>query len=165
MCTYKIKLINELQTSLLGKKLSNICFKNKIIIYLNGEIGAGKTTLIRAFIKQMGYNKIIKSPTYTIIEKYNIKNIILLHIDLYRINNIHELEILGLNEYIEKSSICLIEWPKNGIKYIKKPDINIDLSYIDNYRKAKIKYKSLIGKKIINKLINNNNFTKIKNIY
>ncbi|WDR80458.1 tRNA (adenosine(37)-N6)-threonylcarbamoyltransferase complex ATPase subunit type 1 TsaE [Candidatus Purcelliella pentastirinorum] len=165
MCTYKIKLINELQTSSLGEKLSNTCFKKKVLIYLNGEIGTGKTTLIRAFIKQMGYNKFIKSPTYTIIEKYNIKNIILLHIDLYRINNIHELEILGLKEYIEESSICLIEWPKNNIKYIKKPDININLSYIDNHREAKIKYKSIRGKKIINKLINNNNFINIKYIY
>ena len=107
---------------------------NKLFL-LNGEIGSGKTTLIKYFLKKLMVNSNVSSPTFNIINEYiNHNNEHFFHFDLYRIKSIEELHVIGFNEYIDSKKICFIEWPEIAT------DI-IFYDYLDIYIKADINEK------------------------
>lgn len=105
-----------------GMKLAKRLPPN-FILYLQGELGAGKTVLARGILRGFGYQKAIKSPTYTIIEPYELENKIF-HMDLYRLSSKEALEELGLRDYFGQG-ICLIEWAERGEGYLPIPDLRI----------------------------------------
>jgi tRNA threonylcarbamoyladenosine biosynthesis protein TsaE len=97
-----------------------------LVIYLSGPLGAGKTTFVRAMLRALGYEGRVKSPTYSLVESYEVAGLDVLHLDLYRINNPGELEFLGLDDMPEKA-ICLVEWPENGERSLPEADLVIKI--------------------------------------
>jgi len=122
-----IKLPTEQATLDLGKKLAQIITPPRVI-YLEGELGAGKTTLVRGYLRGLGITGPIKSPTYTLIEPYEINDIRIYHIDLYRIADPAELEYIGLGDYFKQDCITLIEWPERGTGVLPTADITCKLT-------------------------------------
>jgi len=106
-----------------------------LVIWLAGDLGAGKTTFARAFIHALGYQGRVKSPTYGLLEHYQLASVQVLHMDLYRISDPGELEFLGLADLLDDNTIVLIEWPENGGHWLPKPDFIFKFAYASPGRK------------------------------
>jgi tRNA threonylcarbamoyladenosine biosynthesis protein TsaE len=121
----------------LGAELAAIC-QTPCVIYLVGELGAGKTTFVRGFLHYLGHHGIVKSPTYTVVEPYQFNEIRVFHFDLYRLTDASELDFIGIHDYFAKDTICLIEWPERGEKILPKADLVCRISYCANGRLVEI---------------------------
>ena len=113
-----------------------------LVIYLHGDLGAGKTTFTRAVLRQLGYEGRVKSPTYGLMEEYPVANMHLVHLDLYRIEAAGELEFLGLDDLHYPQSVFLIEWPENGDSYLPQADLTINFSYSDDQRELEFVFQN-----------------------
>ena len=123
-------------------------------IHLEGDLGAGKTTLVRGFIQGLGYSGAVKSPTYTLIEPYEFMDKIVYHLDLYRLADGEELEYLGVRELSDENAISLIEWPQNGQGYLPAVDLLLALRVIGSKREIGMTPVSSTGAAIVDKLQN-----------
>ena len=108
-------------TELFGAELWRSLPK-KCLVFLQGDLGAGKTTLVRAYLRAAGYTGTVKSPTYTLVEEYQVNNQKILHFDLYRLSDPEELEWLGIWDYLTQECVCFIEWPDKGKGVLPAPD-------------------------------------------
>ena len=117
----------------LGGMLSSYC-QSGDVIYLTGELGSGKTTLIRGFLRKLGYKGFVKSPSYTLIEVYKLKAFDVVHTDLYRLIDTEECWNLGLDDYLKKDSILLIESPEKAEKFLPPPIFRIDIDIVAEQR-------------------------------
>lgn len=131
-------LDDEQATLDLGAQLAHACPSQQCIIYLSGELGVGKTTLVRGFLRALGYQGAVKSPTYTLVEPYQLDHRQLFHFDLYRIHDPEELMYLGLEEYFNGTALCLIEWPSQAAGLLPKADIDIELHHHQQSRQVKL---------------------------
>ena len=125
-----ILLKTEKETTQFAQKFAECCPKNKrLIIFLSGELGAGKTFFVRALVKSLGYPGLVKSPTYTLMETYEIASYSIYHLDLYRLQSANEILDMGLYDEFEHAAIWLIEWPERALNFLPTPDIvcHIDL--------------------------------------
>ena len=100
-----------------------------LVIWLVGDLGAGKTTFARALIHALGYKGKVKSPTYGLLEHYELDSLQVLHLDLYRIGDPDELEFLGLSDLLDEQTILLVEWPDRGGHWLSEPDFKFEFSY------------------------------------
>jgi tRNA threonylcarbamoyladenosine biosynthesis protein TsaE len=97
-------------------------------VFLGGELGSGKTTWVRGFLRALGISEHIKSPTYTLIERYEPAALVVVHLDLYRLSGPEELEPLGLRELYAPRHLWLIEWPDRGEAQLPDPDLRLQLA-------------------------------------
>ena len=140
----KLTLSSLEDTKNLGQEIAKEILKRKdksaFIVFLDGDLGTGKTTLVKEIIFALGIKEKVKSPTFTIIEPYELNNKNIYHIDLYRINDPSELEIIGLREYLNESeAIIFIEWPEKSFGFLKEFDLKISLKHSsEKERKCKI---------------------------
>jgi tRNA threonylcarbamoyladenosine biosynthesis protein TsaE len=132
-----IFLPDEKATLELGAKLAEF-ITNKAVIYLHGELGAGKTTLVRGFLKSLGHKGKVKSPTYTLVEPYEIGDKRIYHFDLFRLTDPEELDFIGARDYFG-AGICLIEWPERGGDYLPPPDLIYTFERKDSGRLVQIR--------------------------
>ena len=141
----KLRLQNESKTLLLGaaigNAIKNLDFRN-FEIHLNGNLGAGKTTLVRGVLQNLNWRDVVTSPSYTLCEEYEIDGRLLLHIDLYRINSIEDVEVLNLDREIAMPKIIFIEWPEN-LQTERNVDVIIDLEHDNQARHALIECKDI----------------------
>ena len=121
------------QTQALGKKIAQM-LKPGQLIYLNGELGAGKTTLVASILSALGHEGNIKSPTFTIVEPYHFAQFEFYHFDLYRLHSIDELEEIGFRDYLANGSICIIEWANKFSEQLPKPTLTIEIKHNANTR-------------------------------
>ena len=108
------------------------------VIYLQGELGAGKTTVSRGFLRELGYNGTVKSPTYTFIEPYSFSSFCVYHIDLYRLEHPQALHDIGLSDYLTNDSILLIEWPEKAEGVLPIPDLRCCIKITSNGREVSL---------------------------
>lgn len=107
---------------------------SKCLVFLHGELGAGKTTLVRGYLRAAGYTGTVKSPTYNLVEEYTVAGKLIYHFDLYRLNDPEELEWIGINDYFTQDCVCFIEWPDKGKGFLPVPDNVITLTVIETGR-------------------------------
>ena len=131
-----------------GSKIGQLV-KNGCVIYLEGTLGAGKTTFCRGIMSAFGYSGPVKSPTYTLVEPYELAGHSIFHFDLYRLGDPEELEYMGIRDYFIDEHICLVEWPNKGEGYIPDSDLYVALVPEGSGRKLTIKSGSLRGDAVI----------------
>ncbi len=133
-----IFLADDSASIALGQQLAHLIPNEQFSIHLEGQLGAGKTTLSRGFIQALGHKGNVKSPTYTLVEQYHLNHRDVYHFDLYRLSDPEELDYLGLDDYFSNNTLCLIEWPQKGGAYLPTPDLTITLNYQQQSRQAEI---------------------------
>jgi tRNA threonylcarbamoyladenosine biosynthesis protein TsaE len=124
----------------------------KCLIYLEGDLGAGKTTLVRGFLRAAGYGGAVKSPTYTLVEEYTVSHRKVFHFDLYRLADPEELEWIGIRDYFIQASVSFVEWPAMGKGFLPEPDLLIRLVSVKEGRLLTLEAISEDLKKIITDL-------------
>ena len=144
-------LADEVATVALARKLAQNCHQG-MIIYLEGDLGAGKTTFSRGFIQGLGHIGHVKSPTYTLVEPYEIADWRVFHFDLYRLSDPEELEFMGIRDYFDADCICLIEWPDKGAGLLASADLHISIEYKQTGRVFTMQAKSAKGSDLLKQL-------------
>lgn len=122
---------NETAMLELGKQLAQVC-RSGMIIFLRGPLGAGKTTLARGILRGLSYAGMIKSPTYTLVESYELQAFTFYHFDLYRLKHPQELLDIGLEDYLHAQAVCLIEWPEKAAKILPKANILCTIEILED---------------------------------
>jgi tRNA threonylcarbamoyladenosine biosynthesis protein TsaE len=118
-------------------------------INLKGELGTGKTTLVRGFLNALGYSGIVKSPTYTLVEPYSLPQGSIYHFDLYRLHTPDELEAIGVRDYLDGDSTCLVEWPEKAGHIFSSPDLHTNIIHADTARIVVLTAMTDLGKEIM----------------
>jgi tRNA threonylcarbamoyladenosine biosynthesis protein TsaE len=143
-----LTLKDESETIALGAKIASVLSGGEII-FLQGELGVGKTTFVRGLLNALGHSGNVKSPTYTLVEPYSITDLDVYHFDLYRINDPEELEAMGIRDYCDGKAICLFEWPEQGADVLPETDITLFLSHVSSGREVEIASNSVTGENIL----------------
>jgi tRNA threonylcarbamoyladenosine biosynthesis protein TsaE len=129
------------------------------VIYLHGELGAGKTTCVRSLLRTLGVVGLIRSPTYTLVESYRPQGSTLVHVDLYRLGGPDAVEELGLRDYLGTDCLLLVEWPAKGGSALPPPDLELTLSYQDDSRRALLTAGTARGRAWSAKLLHDTSLT------
>ncbi len=131
----------------LGARLAQ-CVHVPVMIFLRGPLGAGKTTLVRGFVRACGHQGSVKSPTYTLVESYSGRGRDIHHFDLYRLADAEELEYMGIRDYLSGGAVCLVEWPERGAGVLPGADLELDLAYAGAEREVAVMAMSPEGGRI-----------------
>lgn len=118
-------------------------------VHLDGELGAGKTTLTRGILRAYGYQGAVKSPTYTLVEPYALESGQIYHFDLYRLGDPEELEFIGARDWFGGDSLCLVEWPSRGEGWLPDSDLYLSLEVLEQGRSVTLQAYSHYGKGVL----------------
>ena len=135
-------------TEQLGATLANV-LPDGLVVFLLGDLGAGKTSLVRGVLRELGYRGAVKSPTYTLLEEYSVAGKVIIHFDLYRLSDPEELDLIGIRDYFNGKSSSFIEWPQRGKGFLPQGDLQIQISLDGDGRLAKISSSSDSGMKVL----------------
>ena len=148
---FTVSLEDESHSQRLAVQLAQHCLQG--VVYLVGDLGAGKTTLTRYWLHALGHQGNVKSPTYTLIEPYQIAGQPIYHFDLYRLNDPYELELMGIRDYLEQpNALLLIEWPSKGEPIVPAADIQIQLEVQGGQRQVSVTAHSTYGEQVLQAL-------------
>ncbi|WP_105258146.1 tRNA (adenosine(37)-N6)-threonylcarbamoyltransferase complex ATPase subunit type 1 TsaE [Pseudoalteromonas sp. T1lg88] len=147
-------LADEAATVAFGNTLAKFV-AGGVVIYLYGDLGAGKTTLSRGLVQGLGHKGKVKSPTYTLVEPYELPEVNIYHFDLYRLADPEELEFMGIRDYFDNSAVCILEWPSKGAGMVPRADLKITLEYNGEAREISILADTERGADIVTKLKGN----------
>lgn len=132
----------------LGAVMAGAC-RGGCVIYLEGELGAGKTTLARGFLRGLGYGGPVKSPTYTLVEPYELAHRRCYHFDLYRLGDPAELEYLGMRDLLQGDAVLLVEWPERGEGELPPPDLMVRIQHQHNARRISLEARTERGEGVM----------------
>tara|TARA_R110002110_G_scaffold400317_1_gene616606 strand:+ start:21580 stop:22050 length:471 start_codon:yes stop_codon:yes gene_type:complete len=152
MTELRIKVETEIQMQNLAAQLYQSLKSSahrRAVIFLQGSLGAGKTTFVRGFLRSVPYTGHVKSPTYTLIEPYNLDNVDIYHLDLYRVSEPAALEEIGLRDLIDDDAYFLVEWPIKDKAALFIPDIDVGIAFENELRIVTLKPTSNIGQDIV----------------
>lgn len=147
--TVEIYLEDPQATTEIGFALGKAIADQRLVVYLRGDLGAGKTALCQAIIKAYGYDGRVKSPTYTLLEPYELPNALIYHFDLYRLAEPEELEFIGIRDLDSDNALFLVEWPDKGVGFLPEPDLELNMTVQSPGRMLYIQGISDDGKKIV----------------
>lgn len=155
MSTDVVELVIESEQAM--QRLAAVMAKHSgpdLVIFLSGNLGTGKTTFAQGFIRELGFDGIVKSPTYTLVEPYDLDDEKkCYHFDLYRLSEGEELEFTGARDYFDTDSICLVEWPEKAGAYLPEPDISCAFKMHDKGREVRLVANSEKGKPVMLQVI------------
>ena len=159
-----LTLEDEAATVALGTALGRAAAQGGIV-YLEGDLGAGKTTLCRGVLRAFGHHGAVKSPTYTLVEEYELSGRRIFHFDLYRLGDPEELEYVGIRDYFTPGNLCLIEWPKRGKGFLPAADLDVKVKVVHfpaasppvSQREAEIVAHTAAGQTILNRMASERN--------
>jgi len=149
-----LQLGSEAEQEAFGARLA-ASIDGSLLIFLEGDLGAGKTTLTRGFLRALGHRGTVKSPTYTLIEPYRIGDRRVYHLDLYRVADPGELEYLGLREMLDEEAVLLIEWAGRGEGWLPTPDLLITIRHCGEGREIALSAATPAGKAVLSRLESN----------
>jgi tRNA threonylcarbamoyladenosine biosynthesis protein TsaE len=123
-----VHLVDASATQACGARLAP-ALRGGMIVTLRGELGTGKTTLVRGLLRARGITGAVKSPTYTLVEHYSISSLYFYHFDFYRFTNPNEWDYAGMSDYFRDDAVCIVEWPERVADRLPAPDLALSLSY------------------------------------
>jgi tRNA threonylcarbamoyladenosine biosynthesis protein TsaE len=147
----ELRVTGEAEQEALGRRLALNC-RAPCIVYLVGDLGAGKTTLARGFLRGVGYQGRVKSPTYTLLEPYELDTVFCYHFDLYRLADAEELAYLGVEDLLTDDAVMLIEWPERGQGGIPAADLLVEIKHAGFSRQVIIDGVSEQGAEIVQEI-------------
>lgn len=150
----RLFLQDEAETERLGQELARLVkgTSDGLTVFLEGELGMGKTTLSRGVMRALGHEGAVKSPTYTLVEPYENLEPPVFHFDLYRLGDPEELEYMGIRDYFSTRSIRIIEWPERGLGVLPEPDLEIHLEREKQGRSVVVRARSALGAALLNEI-------------
>ncbi|HET7267636.1 MAG TPA: tRNA (adenosine(37)-N6)-threonylcarbamoyltransferase complex ATPase subunit type 1 TsaE [Oleiagrimonas sp.] len=146
-----LNLPDEAATQALGARMADV-LDGGLVVYLDGDLGAGKTSFARALLRRLGVGERIKSPTYSLVESYPLTRGRAWHLDLYRIADPGELEWLGLDALAEPNALVLVEWPQHGAGALPMADLIVHLAHAGDGRSAGFEALSQRGHELLERL-------------
>jgi tRNA threonylcarbamoyladenosine biosynthesis protein TsaE len=147
----ELQITGESQQEALGAALAGV-IEPPCVIYLAGDLGAGKTTLARGLLRGLGYNGRVKSPTYTLMEPYELPSLHCYHFDLYRLADPEELQFLGIEDLLDADALLLVEWPERGEGVLPIADLTLQIFHEGLSRRVEFQPTGEKGVQIINNL-------------
>jgi tRNA threonylcarbamoyladenosine biosynthesis protein TsaE len=148
----RIRLEGEAAQVAFGRRLAEQ-LRPPCVIYLEGDLGAGKTTLVRGVLWGLGHEGAVRSPTYTLLEPYEIGDIHLYHLDLYRLADPEEIEFLGLRDLLDEQAMLFVEWPERGEDMLPPPDMRARIAHAGEARILELAPQGPRGAELVARLL------------
>jgi tRNA threonylcarbamoyladenosine biosynthesis protein TsaE len=148
---FEIEIEDETAMLRFGAQLAD-ALGGRGAVLISGDLGAGKTTLCRGLLRQMGHEGSVKSPTFTLVEPYEIEGVCVYHFDLYRLSHPDELDYVGIDEYFSNETLCLVEWPEKAEGSLPSHDLELSIDVTGEKRNIRIGSNSQHGTRICESL-------------